>query len=237
MTKKSFSRKSKPKNKKKSLKRNYKRKSVKSQRLLNNNLKNIVIQNYIDNYLSIINEFENTKDLLNYFYEKCNKITNRYAKTWNDYILLNIAFLHNYFLPFYTFGFLFKDHEKSNLNLIKLHEFGVFTIEGQGNFCSENEKQRSYLNCILNFQNEHQVLLINKLIETLKKDSRIFINFYNQKTDEYFDNTVYYVQSVSGKEQFFNLTDKNGKKSTNHRKLDKETFKLFFIEKQFYTFY
>jgi len=221
LKKKSYGKKSFPR---KSIK---KQKSFKSLRLKKFFLKDKILKNFQKIFIS---RHHNINDLQEFFYNKSEILRKKHFKSWDDFMISNFAFLHGFYIPFYQAGFLFQDHTKSSgiQNLISLHEYGILTTEGHGNLCNEKEKQRSYLDIQLYIYNDFYELKINELLNVLKKDSRIYINYYNGKTDEYFDNFVFYAY-IHG-ELKFNLTlFENIRRGTNYPKQSKEQFINFRI--------
>jgi hypothetical protein len=114
-------------------------------------------------------------------------------QTWNEYIIANMAFLHGYYLPFYHSGQLEHGAER---NLLELHKIGVFTCNGQGNVCDEHEKQRPYLNCIFKMYDASYSILLFQLLDALKRDTRIYLRYFNFADGNFFDNTQYYKQKT-----------------------------------------
>jgi len=147
-------------------------------------LKDIVLKNYQSNYVNGRNE--------DYFFQKCESITETFGSTWKNMMILNFAFLHNLFFPFYHRGFLIGGHAaKSDTTLLRLHKLGIFTHDGHGNNCDYIEQERSYIDSIIYLYSREYEELITKALTILKKDKRIYVTYLNTKTNEYFNNLKY----------------------------------------------
>lgn len=100
----------------------------------------------------------------------CRHVYDKHVNTYNDLLLTNIAFFHNRFVPFY-YGALFASEDQSHMQsvqtLIKLHEYGVYTINGQANTCDEYEMQRPYVEGFL------PAFLADAVLSQLKKFENI----------------------------------------------------------------
>jgi hypothetical protein len=129
-------------------------------------------------------------------------------------------------------GFLEHGAEK---NLLQLHEFGVFTTDGQGNDCNpivsifdgeEKEyKEKPYLNGFFHFYDEAYTRKIIQLLEKLSNDPRIFMTFYDGKHNVFFDNFQYEYMIGQGRRPIYTLTFEDGHSFTTRRKpLDKEMY-------------
>lgn len=138
-----------------------------------------------DTFSLVMKIMKNYDKFIELFYDSCvNEIPN---ETWEDLIITNLAFLHRYYLPSYHRGFLQHSAEST---LIQLHEYGVYTDNGQGNVCDKFEQQRSYLDFTL-YMDDENVEHIKTLVKVLLYDKKIAIEFYIGANDLY-GNTVGY---------------------------------------------
>jgi len=98
---------------------------------------------------------------------------------FNDLCIFGKAFIENKIYRHIEYYGMFgkssdsNGHESESSNLIKLHQYGIFTTNGQINILTKDEEQRSYLS----FYCENKVS--NKIISLLLLDSRIYTIIYS----------------------------------------------------------
>lgn len=110
------------------------------------------------------------------FRKRSLRVYEKNVKTYADLLLTNLAFLHGKMMVFYnSYIGLEEGHQQSaGVNaLIKLHEHGVFTDDGQGNDCFPDQRQRSYVNGMMPL---HSYDALQKELE--KRDDVWFQFFY-----------------------------------------------------------
>jgi hypothetical protein len=82
------------------------------------------------------------------FRETCLKVYDKFVQTYNDMLVTNLAFLHGMIMPYYSWYVgLDEQHESAGVRdtLVRLHEHGVFTTDGQSNACESDYRERSYI--------------------------------------------------------------------------------------------
>jgi len=156
------------------------------------------------------------------FFLNCEKIEANEVNTWEDFIVSNMAFLYSLYLPTYHIGFL---EHNANKILLKLHELGVFTYNGQGNVCNEYFREtkidyleKPFVEGIFYYYDREYMQNIQKLLKSLSTDPKIFISYYDGINDVMFDNFVYQKMGKQGRE-FYNLSRSGNSLETNHFRL------------------
>jgi hypothetical protein len=111
--------------------------------------KSKIIQ-YIEKYGKKINE-NNMDKMLPPLYDL--------VENFQDLLTINKEFLKGKLgATHYMADSLFEEHKSSANNLIKLHDLGIYSFEGQNGFCDESEKQRPYLQFFVEEKNFEKIL-------------------------------------------------------------------------------
>lgn len=131
------------------------------------------------------------------------------VETYDDLLKLNMEFIRgNLDMTPYHLGPLVIDVSSSNLmnNLIKLHEYGILTVDGQESLCEYNieknnkwysREQRGNISFYINI--EDNLELAESFIKQLKhKDNTLIYNIANIVTG-------YHITNIS-KDKCFNVT-------------------------------
>jgi hypothetical protein len=76
----------------------------------------------------------------------------KHVYTYNDLLVTNLAFLHGKLMTFYS-GYIGLEETHASAagpnTLMQLHEYGVFTVDGQGNKCEPDYRERSYISGLI----------------------------------------------------------------------------------------
>jgi hypothetical protein len=96
---------------------------------------------------------------------------------------------------FYSFGELAPDSKLLMNDLVELHDYGVFTCNGQGAIMNEYTQQRPYLDCFV--KNEHNEKLIEYLNNIKIKGERIYYIISTFKSGKFITNMPYTIHNLT----------------------------------------
>lgn len=78
------------------------------------------------------------------------KVYAKHVHTYTDLVVTNMSFFHGKLRPFYYGGdALNPEHADSVRTLLKLHEYGVITDDGQANACDSDYREKSYISGVV----------------------------------------------------------------------------------------